>query len=169
MNNTSYTLPLTQKAYEALKANTRLVKSINYVQPGQGDWLYPLNMHKDWTADNYGPVWIPKKGESIHLTEDNYLIYERPIRVYEGNNFEVRDGKFYINGQQTDTYTFKMDYYWMMGRQPPQLSRLTLLGLCARRPHRGQTHRRLAVARQRPRLVRRTCPLEPVVQDGRQH
>lgn len=115
MNSTSYTLPLTQKAYEALKANTRLVKSINYVQPGQGDWLYPLNMHKDWTADNYGPVWIPKKGESIHLTEDNYLIYERPIRVYEGNDFEVRDGKFYINGQQTDTYTFKMDYYWMMG------------------------------------------------------
>ena len=115
LRNTSYTLPLTQKAYNALKANTRLVKSINYVQPGQGDWLYPLNMHKDWTADNYGPVWIPKKGESIRLTADNYLIYERPIRVYEGNDFEVRDGKFYINGQQTDSYTFKMDYYWMMG------------------------------------------------------
>ena len=91
------------------------MKSINYVQPGQGDWLYPINMHKDWTADNYGPVWIPKKGESIRLTADNYLIYERPIRVYEGNDFEVRDGKFYINGQQTDSYTFKMDYYWMMG------------------------------------------------------
>ena len=115
MNSTSYTLPLTQAAYRALKANTRLVKSITYVQPGQGDWLYPLNMHKDWTADNYGPVWIPKKGESIKLTMDNYLIYERPIRVYEGNDFEVRDGQFYINGQQTDTYTFKMDYYWMMG------------------------------------------------------
>ena len=113
--STSYTLPLTRKAYETLKANTKLVKSITYAEQPVGDWLYPLNMHKDWTADNYGPVWIPKKGESIKLTQENYPVYERPIRVYEGNKLEMKDGKIYINGVQTDTYTFKMDYYWMMG------------------------------------------------------
>lgn len=115
MNRTSYRLPLTRHSYEALKANTRLVKSITYADAPQGDCLYPLNMHKNWTADNYGPVWIPKKGESITLTAENYPVYERPIRVYEGNTLEMKDGKFFINGQQTDTYTFKMDYYWMMG------------------------------------------------------
>lgn len=113
--HTLYSLPLTQKAHDALKANTKLVKRITYNRPSAGDWLYPLNMHKDWTADNYGPVWIPKKGETIRLTEANYPIYERPIRVYEGNTLEWRDGQIYINGQPTDTYTFKMDYYWMMG------------------------------------------------------
>ena len=45
----------------------------------------------------------------------NIAVYERPIRVYEGNQLEVKNGKIYINGKQTDKYTFKMDYYWMMG------------------------------------------------------
>ncbi len=78
-------------------------------------YLYPLNMAKNWTLSNYGPLWIPKKGETLSLTLANLPIYERPIRVYEGNSLEVREGKIYINGEQTDSYTFKMDYYWMMG------------------------------------------------------
>ena len=77
--------------------------------------MHPKNMVKSWTRDNYGPVWIPKKGESIKLSLDNLPIYERPIKVYEHNDLEVRDGKIFINGEQTDSYTFKMDYYWMMG------------------------------------------------------
>ncbi len=113
--STYYTMPLTNQAYETLKANTKLVKRIDYCEPSLYEWLYPLNMYKDWTADNYGPIWIPKKGESIQLTPENYLIYERPIRVYEGNEFEYKNGQFFINGQPTDKYTFKMDYYWMMG------------------------------------------------------
>ena len=80
-----------------------------------GDELYPLNMAKDWTTANYGPLWIPKKGATLKLTLSNLPIYERPIRVYEGNSLEVRDGKIYINGKATDSYTFRMDYYWMMG------------------------------------------------------
>jgi signal peptidase I len=72
-------------------------------------------MKKDWTTKNYGPLWIPKKGESIKLTLENLPIYERPIRIYEGNELAVRDGKIYINGQEADSYTFRLDYYWMMG------------------------------------------------------
>jgi signal peptidase I len=60
-------------------------------------------------------VWIPKKGESIKLNMDNIAVYERPIKVYEGNDLKVKDGKIFINGKQTDSYTFKLDYYWMMG------------------------------------------------------
>jgi signal peptidase I len=77
--------------------------------------IYPLNGNKHWTRDNYGPVWIPKKGGTLKLTLDNIAVYERPIRAYEGNTLEVKDSTIYINGQPTDSYTFKMDYYWMMG------------------------------------------------------
>ena len=75
----------------------------------------PQNGNKGWTRDNYGPVWIPKKGEKIRLTLDNIAIYERPIRVYEGNTLTIDDGHIYINGKEARDYTFKMDYYWMMG------------------------------------------------------
>jgi signal peptidase I len=68
-----------------------------------------------WTADNFGPLWIPKKGSTIQLTKENIALYERAIHVYENNEFEQRDGKVYINGAATDKYTFKMDYFWMMG------------------------------------------------------
>ena len=68
-----------------------------------------------WTLDNYGPVWIPKKGATVALTLDNLPLYERPIHAYEGNALEVKDGKIFINGVETTQYTFKMDYYWMMG------------------------------------------------------
>lgn len=69
----------------------------------------------DWTVDNYGPVEIPKKGETKPLSTNNISLYERVISNYEGNDLEVRDGSIYINGEKTDSYTFKMDYYWMMG------------------------------------------------------
>ncbi len=68
-----------------------------------------------WTVDNYGPLWIPKKGETIQLTSDNLIRYERCIRVYEGNTVEKRGEQVIINGQPATSYTFKMDYYWMMG------------------------------------------------------
>ena len=68
-----------------------------------------------WSVDNYGPIWVPKKGASLQLNERNYAIYERPIRVYEKNNLEKRGDKFYINGQEATSYTFQMNYYWMMG------------------------------------------------------
>ena len=77
--------------------------------------IYPQNGNMHWTRDNYGPIWIPAKGESIDLTLDNLPIYERPIKVYEHNSLEVRDGKIFINGKEANSYTFKLDYYWMMG------------------------------------------------------
>jgi signal peptidase I len=80
------------------------------------EWdIYPLNGNMHWTRDNYGPIWIPAKGKSIQLTMENLPIYERCIRTYEGNTLEVKDGKILINGKAATSYTFKLDYYWMMG------------------------------------------------------
>ena len=74
--------------------------------------MYPLNLYTKWDRNNYGPIWIPAKGATIKLTEDNLPIYERCIVAYEGNKLEVKEGGIYINGEKTD---FNMDYYWMMG------------------------------------------------------
>ncbi len=108
--------PLTQKMKATLEQHPDLVGKIEIAQQEEKDALYPLNANTGWTCDNYGPIWIPAKGESIKLTLDNLPIYERPIRVYEGNDLKVTDsGDILINGQKTNEYTFKMDYYWMQG------------------------------------------------------
>ena len=92
-----------------------MCRSVEIANQNSTFGVYPLNGNRGWTIDNYGPVWIPKRGESVLLTPDNIAVYERPIVDYEGNSLEVRDGKIFINGVETDSYTFKMDYYWMMG------------------------------------------------------
>ncbi len=68
-----------------------------------------------WTVDDFGPLYIPKAGATTPLTPENIAFYERIIRVYEGNELVIRDGKFFLNGKETTTYTFKQNYYWMMG------------------------------------------------------
>ena len=68
-----------------------------------------------WNEDNFGPVIIPKRGWTVKLDSMTFPIYERAIEVYEGNKVSVKDGSIYINGEKTDKYTFKMNYYWMMG------------------------------------------------------
>ena len=108
-------MPLTQYAVATLNTRKDLVKSIRLNTDSSPDGIYPHDGNKHWTRDNYGPVWIPKKGETVRLTLDNITIYDRPIRVYEGNDVQVKNGAIYINGTLTDKYTFKMDYYWMMG------------------------------------------------------
>ena len=113
-NGNTVWMPLTRKVRKELEARKDIVASIARAVPDAG-WLYPQNMAKDWTTANYGPLWIPKKGETLRLTLANLPIYERPIRVYEGNSLVVRGGKIYINGKAADSYTFKMDYYWMQG------------------------------------------------------
>lgn len=114
LNQSGY-LPLTRHAYNVLRSRKDLVSSIAInTDAGVGD-LYPLNMVTGWTRDNYGPIWIPKKGATIQLSMKNIAIYERPIKVYEGNDLMVKNGRIYINGKLAKSYTFKMDYYWMMG------------------------------------------------------
>ncbi|WP_295667515.1 signal peptidase I [uncultured Mucilaginibacter sp.] len=68
-----------------------------------------------WSVDNYGPIIIPKKGWTVKLDSLTFPIYERAIKVYENNKLEVKGTDIYINGVKTDSYTFKMNYYWMMG------------------------------------------------------
>ncbi len=80
------------------------------------DWVFPLDTANfKWNRDNYGPLTIPKAGVTVMLTPQNIALYRRIIRNYEGNTLEEQNGKFIINGKEATSYTFKMDYYWMMG------------------------------------------------------
>ena len=114
LNNYGY-MPMTNKTAAILKKRPDIVESIKLNTDASDLDIYPLNGNMHWTRDNYGPIWIPAKGETIDLTLKNLPIYERPIRTYEGNKLEVKDGKIFINDKETTKYTFKMDYYWMQG------------------------------------------------------
>jgi signal peptidase I len=85
------------------------------VNDGDPDVFPQDTAHCKWTKDNFGPVWIPKKGDKVQLNDSTYSLYERAIRVYEHNEFYKDNGKFILNGTAVTEYTFKMDYYWMMG------------------------------------------------------
>jgi signal peptidase I len=113
---------LTAEAVDKMKASG-LAKAIvpqlyrpDGVDPRSwGQICFPYDTIHKWTVDYFGPIWIPAKGATLTLTPANYNLYERAIRVYEHNTLEQQNGKFLINGVETDKYTFKMNYYWMMG------------------------------------------------------
>jgi signal peptidase I len=90
------------------KAGTNLID-------GKNGPIFPNHPDYDWTADNFGPLWIPNKGASIELNTENLPLYERAISLYEGNTVEVKDQTIYINGEAATSYTFKQDYFFMMG------------------------------------------------------
>ncbi len=77
--------------------------------------IIPHHPSFGWTEDNFGPLFIPKKGSVISLTPENIIIYTRAIETYEGNQVNIQGDKIFINGEQADSYTFKLDYYFMMG------------------------------------------------------
>lgn len=114
LKNGSYLVNITNEE----KANLKLPQGYKLadfmMQPTAQLFPYYDTAHH-WSGDNYGPLWIPKKGATIQLTADNFIRYERCIRVYENNEVENKGGKIFINGKETDKYTFKMDYYWLMG------------------------------------------------------
>ena len=77
--------------------------------------FFPNKIPYNWNEDNFGPLLIPKKEMSIELTRDNLPLYKKIIQEYEGNQLELTPTQIKINGEIASTYTFKKDYYWMMG------------------------------------------------------
>ena len=107
-------LTLTKAQVEALKA---LDTAISVEAYEESDRLFPNDPEHfpGWTVDNYGPINIPKAGATITLSPENIAMYERAIRVYEGNDLKIEGDQIFINGKASNEYTFQYDYYWMMG------------------------------------------------------
>ena len=109
-----YHFPLNEEAYKAIQQIPGVKKIVIEPAVFAGE-VFPLGGGKKWDRDNYGPVWVPKRGAKLILNHYNLPIYERIIRNYEHNKLEVKGNEYYINDKPAKTYTFKMDYYWMMG------------------------------------------------------
>ena len=77
--------------------------------------IFPHSKNISWNEDFFGPVTMPQKGEEIELNLENLPIYERIIDLYEDNDLVVKDSSIFINGEVVNSYTFKMNYYWLMG------------------------------------------------------
>ena len=108
---------LTDEARDAL-AKLPIVKKIEVFNIPKGvrdPEIFPYSEYYQWNRDNYGPIYIPKKGATVALNMKTLPLYRRIIHAYEGNDLQVKNGKIYINGKPADHYTFKMNYYWMMG------------------------------------------------------
>lgn len=117
LNPTTYTAFATAEMAEQAK-KLDFVKSVTLAvkPPSQDDGdLFPLDSHFKWNTDNFGPLIIPKKGWTVQLDSLTMPIYYRAIRTYEGNKVEKVNNGWLINGKPATSYTFKMDYYWMMG------------------------------------------------------
>src|SRR5690606_1607304 len=109
-----YRLNLTRDEVEIVK-KIQGVNSVELIIDNDTHDIFPSHPAYSWSVDNFGPLWVPRKGATIELTPSNVILYKRLIRVYEGNTWEEKDGRIFINGEETTTYTFKMNYYWMMG------------------------------------------------------
>ena len=113
---TSKELTLSLSEYENLK-KLNLFDSISQQVYGNKSYLntFPNDISYKWSEDNFGPILIPEKGMKVKLTVENIFLYKKIIKDYEKNILSQIDNTFYINGIKSDTYTFKKDYYWMMG------------------------------------------------------
>ena len=108
-------MPLTAEQLEKVKALSHVVEVTPNLDTVPDVEIYPFTGSTGWTRDQFGPLWIPAKGATVALTAETLPYYERIIRDYEHNTLEVRDGEILVNGETTKEYTFKQDYYFMMG------------------------------------------------------
>jgi signal peptidase I len=110
-------LPLTSENVSNLKKLPNIV-DVKAIISTKGSWnpdLFPFDSTFHFSLDNYGPIYIPKAGVTIDINMSNISLYKRLITTYEGNTLDIKDNKIFINGKESKTYTFKMNYYWMQG------------------------------------------------------
>ena len=112
--NTFLFSALTEESAARLKMNpvvTSITRNISHeVEPG----VFP-QIHNNWNKDNYGPIYIPQEGKTVALNAETLPFYKRVITEYEGNDLKVNGTEIRINGEVVTKYTFKQNYYWMMG------------------------------------------------------
>jgi signal peptidase I len=117
ISGSAYLLPLTKANAETISRFSN-VTEVSPVIARAGEFaphIFPYNPVYAWNEDNYGPIWIPAKGATVKLDTSNLCLYERIIEVYEANKLRVEGDKIFINDVPSDSYKFKMNYYWMMG------------------------------------------------------
>jgi len=116
--NSIYSIPLTRKMYHKLIDSSYFKAIVRYenTDPSSvNNQIFPFDEHYFWTEDNFGSLVIPGKGVTIDLTLENLPLYERIITNYEGNKLDIMNDTIYINDSLVQSYTFGMNYYFMLG------------------------------------------------------
>ena len=110
-------LTMTEDLATQLNGNAAIDSVVKIIEPKgkTGNNIFPQDNSYAWNNDNFGPIYIPEKGKTVPLNLESLPLYKKIIKDYEGNTISVDGNQISINGQKTDTYTFKQDYYWMMG------------------------------------------------------
>ena len=116
-NASSYEMIIPNENLATFKGYSNIKSVVPVVTPaGQYDAeVFPHNDRFKWNIDNFGPMILPKKGWTVALNDSTLVLYRRAIEVYEGNKVQADGKNILVNGQKADSYTFKMNYYWMMG------------------------------------------------------
>lgn len=115
--STSRIVDLSEKEVATLKTiipEDKIIKTIYSKDTRQSTFPHD-KINYNWNTDQFGPVVLPKKGASVDLSLSNISLYKRVIKDYEHNDLVLKGGKIFINGKETNSYTFKMDYFFMMG------------------------------------------------------
>ncbi len=109
--------PLTDEMVTSLRKNSAIDSVVRVIEPkgSRGSNLFPQNMAYPWNYDQMGPIYIPEKGKTVALNLKVLPLYKKIIKEYEGNTISVSGDQISLNGEVVDSYTFKQDYYWMMG------------------------------------------------------
>ena len=108
---------ITDEIAAKLRKDSEVDSVVKVINPkgNKGNNMFPQATNLSWNTDNYGPIYIPKKGTTVPLNMNSIPFYERIIEDYENNQLEVIGEHIFVNGKKSTTYTFKQDYYWMMG------------------------------------------------------
>ena len=108
---------ITDEIAAKLRKDSEVDSVVKVINPkgNKGNNMFPQGTNLSWNTDNYGPIYIPKKGTTVPLNMNSIPFYERIIDDYENNQLEVIGEHIFVNGKKSTSYTFKQDYYWMMG------------------------------------------------------
>ena len=108
---------ITDEIAAKLRKDSEVDSVVKVINPkgNKGNNMFPQATNLSWNTDNYGPIYIPKKGTNVPLNMNSIPFYERIIEDYENNQLEVIGEHIFVNGKKSTSYTFKQDYYWMMG------------------------------------------------------
>jgi signal peptidase I len=117
LNDTMLIVNIPKQSLAAFKqySNIKKVTPVNEPAGKRDAEVFPHDQKFAWNIDNFGPLVMPKRGMTIALNDSTMTLYRRAIELYEGNRVQANNGQFLINGKPADHYTFKMNYYWMMG------------------------------------------------------
>lgn len=115
LQSNTYILPLTEKLVPVVENMPNVDTMAMLTTTGWDPDIFPHSPNFPWNRDNFGPITIPKKGATVQLDTNSILLYERIIKIYENNELYVDKGIIFINGVEANSYTFKQDYYFMMG------------------------------------------------------